>query len=110
MRELTKAEFLKEVYNYEANPEEWNYKGNKPCIVGFYATWCVPYRMLSPILKEIAKEYKGKIEVYKIDIDKKKALTAGFPIQSIPAFLGCAPGRKLMMPNEVLSKGELKKS
>ena len=102
VKELTKAEFLELVYDYEANPQEWKYKGDKPCIVDFYASWCGPCRMLSPILKEIAKEYEGKIKVYKIDVDKEKALAADFHIQSIPALLWCAPDR-------VLSKGELKK-
>ena len=109
VKELTKAEFLELVYDYEANPQEWKYKGDKPCIVDFYASWCAPCRMLSPILKEIAKEYEGKIKVYKIDVDKEKALAADFHIQSIPALLWCAPDRKPMMTNGVLSKGELKK-
>lgn len=87
VKELTKAEFLELVYDYEANPQEWKCKGDKPCIVDFYASWCGPCRMLSPILKEIAKEYEGKIKVYKIDVDKEKDLAADFHIQSIPALL-----------------------
>ncbi|WP_301847268.1 co-chaperone YbbN, partial [uncultured Parabacteroides sp.] len=42
VQELTKAEFLKKVANYEASPDKWVYEGDKPCIVDFYATWCGP--------------------------------------------------------------------
>lgn len=68
---LTKAEFLKKVCNYEANPNEWKYEGTVPCIVDFYATWCGPCKMIAPTLVELAKEYEGKIVVYKVDVDQE---------------------------------------
>ena len=109
VKELTKAEFLKQVYNYEVNPEEWKFEGDKPCIVDFYASWCGPCRMLSPLLKEMAKEYEGKIHVFKVDVDKEKALASDFHIQSIPTLLWCAPGGEPVITTGALSKGELKK-
>jgi thioredoxin len=86
---LTKADFLSKVMNYEENPQEWKYLGDKPCLIDFYADWCAPCRTSSPILEELAKEYAGKINVYKIDTQKEQELAMVFGIQSIPAFLYC---------------------
>jgi len=85
---LTKEEFKKKVMNYEIN-KEWKFEGDLPCIVDFYADWCGPCRIASPILEEIAQEYKGKINVYKIDIQKDQELASVFGVQGIPAFLYC---------------------
>ncbi len=84
---LTKAEFLSKVFNYEKNPSEWVYEGDKPCIIDFYADWCGPCRMVAPILKDLAAEYKNDLVVYKINIDNEQELAAVFGIQSIPTFL-----------------------
>lgn len=85
--ELTKATFLEKVFNYEENPQEWQYKGDRPAIVDFYATWCAPCRITSPILKDLAAEYGDEIYVYKIDVDREPELAAMFGVQSIPMFL-----------------------
>lgn len=85
--ELTKAMFLEKVFNYENDPETWKYNGDKPAIVDFYATWCGPCRVTSPILKDLAAEYGEDIYVYKIDIDKEPELAQMFGVQSIPTFL-----------------------
>ena len=84
---LNKADFLTKVYNYEKNQTEWVYEGTKPCIVDFYADWCGPCKKISPILKELAGEYKIDIFIYKINVDNEKELAAAFGIQSIPTFL-----------------------
>jgi len=85
--ELTKTSFLEKVFDYEANPEVWKYNGDKPAIVDFYATWCGPCRITSPILAELAAEYGEEIYVYKIDVDKEPELAKMFGVQSIPMFL-----------------------
>jgi thioredoxin len=84
---LTKADFLTKVMNYEENPSEWVYEGDKPSLIDFYADWCAPCRTTSPILEELAQEYKGKINIYKIDTEKERELAAVFGVQSLPTFL-----------------------
>ena len=84
---LTKAMFLKNVWDYENSPKEWKFKGNKPVLIDFYADWCGPCKIASPILEDLAKEYDGKITVYKVDTEVERELSAVFGIQGIPAFL-----------------------
>ncbi len=84
---LSKEDFLVKVMNYEKNPTEWVFEGDKPCLIDFYADWCAPCRITSPILEELAKEYGNKIDIYKIDTEKERELAAVFGIQSIPSFL-----------------------
>ena len=69
---LNKADFLLKVYNYEKNQTQWVYEGNKPAIVDFYADWCGPCKKVSPILKELAVQYKDDIVIYKINVDDEK--------------------------------------
>lgn len=84
---LTKKEFLSKVFDYESNPQEWKYLGDKPAIVDFYASWCGPCKTIAPILEELAEEYDGQIYIYKVDTDKERDLASAFSIRSIPALL-----------------------
>jgi thioredoxin len=86
---LTKSDFIKLVMDYEKNPETWIYKGELPCLVDFYAEWCAPCKITSPILEELARKYAGRINIYKVDVDKERELAAVFGVQSIPTFLFC---------------------
>lgn len=83
---LTNDTFKQLVFNYNKN-KEWKYEGNKPAIIDFYASWCPPCRQLSPIVEEIAKEYSGKIVVYKVDTDKEPNLAQSLGISSLPTLL-----------------------
>ena len=74
---ITKADFLKKVYDFEKNPDEWKYLGSQPAIVDFYADWCGPCRQLSPVLDELAKEYSGKLTIYKVNVDKNLFICGG---------------------------------
>ncbi len=84
---LTTEEFKKLIVNYDANPTEWKYLGDKPAIVDFWATWCPPCKVIAPILDDLAKEYAGQIYIYKVDVDKEPQLASAFGIQSIPTLL-----------------------
>jgi thioredoxin len=83
---LTTADFKEKIFNYETE-KDWNYKGELPAIVDFYADWCGPCRMVAPVLEELASEYKGKINIYKVDTEAEPELSAVFGIRSIPTFL-----------------------
>ena len=101
---LNKADCLTKVYNYEKNQTEWVYEGTKPCIVDFYADWCGPCKKVSPILKELAGEYKNDIIIYKINVDNEKELAAAFGIQSIPTLLFIPAKGKPQLAQGALSK------
>ena len=103
---LTKQDFLEKVMNYEKNQTEWVYEGDLPAIVDFYADWCGPCRAAAPVLEELAKEYEGKIYIYKVDTEKEKELAGVFGIQSIPAFLFVPQDGKPTMSNGIAQTPE----
>ena len=105
--QLTKADFLTKVVNYETSPNEWNYLGDKPAIVDFYADWCGPCKMVGPVLEELAKEYEGKIYVYKVDAETEQELAAVFGIQSIPTLLFIPMNDKPQIARGALPKNTL---
>ena len=84
--QLTKETFLEKVFDYE-NKKEWEFQGELPAIIDFYADWCGPCKMIAPIMEELAVEYEGKVDFFKIDTEAQQELAAAFGIQSIPSLL-----------------------
>jgi len=84
---LTKEDFLSKVANYEADPTEWKYLGDKPAIIDFYADWCGPCKTVAPILEDLAKEYTDQIYIYKVNTEQEQELAGAFGIRSIPSIL-----------------------
>lgn len=84
---LTTDQFRKVVWDYQKDPKSFMYIGKLPCIVDFYADWCRPCKMVAPIMDDLAREYKGKIVIYKVNTDKERELASLFNIRSIPSLL-----------------------
>ena len=106
---LTKETFLTKVFNYEAN-KEWKFEGDKPCIIDFYADWCGPCKMVAPILEELAEEYDGKLDIYKVDTEKEEELASVFGIRSIPSLLFVPKDGQPQMAMGALPKETLEKA
>lgn len=107
--QVNKDQFLKYIYDFEKNPQQWIYAGKLPCIIDFYADWCAPCRKLHPILDKIAAEYKGKLIVYKVDTETQSELSSYFGIQSIPTLVfvpveGAPQAAMGLMPQEDIEK------
>jgi thioredoxin 1 len=106
---LTKDSFLEKVFNYQQH-KEWRFEGKLPCIIDFYADWCGPCKMVEPILKELAQEYQGKLNIYRVDTQAQQELAAVFGIQSIPSILFVPLNDKPQMAVGALPKRTLKKA
>ena len=93
--ELTKTEFIQRVGNFEESPKDWKYVGDKPCIVDFHAPWCGYCKRLEPILDEFAKEYDGKLYIYKASLHGHRRRTgSGFQDPDDPDFAPLPHGRE----------------
>ena len=103
---LDRKTFIEKVFDFENN-EEWNYIGDKPAIIDFWAAWCPPCRQIAPVLEDLAAEYDGEIYVYKVNVDEETNISEAFGIRSLPtilyvpmdgmpqAVMGAAPKAKL---------------
>ena len=94
--DLTKDGFIANVGDFEANPKDWKYIGSRPC------------KRLSPILDEFAKEFDGKIYIYKVDVDQEEALETAFNIRTIPTLMFCPLDGPREMMIGTMGKLELK--
>ena len=78
--------FKEKVFNWEEN-KEWKFEGDKPCLIDFYADWCGPCKIVAPILEELSEDYKGKLNIYKVNTEEQREIAGLFGIQSIPSLL-----------------------
>ena len=104
---LTKREFKEKIFDYTFS-KDWNYKGDSPAVIDFYADWCAPCKMVSPILDELSIEFAGKIKVYKINTEKDPEVSKAFGISSIPTLLFIAQTGKPIVIRGAQSRQSLK--
>jgi thioredoxin 1 len=104
---LTKQTFLEKIFNYEKNTD-WKFEGELPCIIDFYADWCGPCKMVAPVLEELAEEFKGKIDIFKINTEQETELSSAFGIRSIPSFLFIPKNGQPQMAMGALPKDSFK--
>ena len=102
---LTTQKFKEDIFDYTSE-KEWNYKGDKPAIIDFYADWCGPCKMVAPILEELSNENPDVI-IYKVDTEVEQELSAVFQIRSIPSILFIPKDRQPMMQAGALPKNAL---
>jgi thioredoxin 1 len=106
---LTTETFKNKVFNYEAN-KEWKFEGSLPALIDFYADWCGPCKMVAPILEELATEYSGKVQIYKVDTEQERELAGLFGIQSIPSLLFIPKDGQPQMAMGALPKDTFRKA
>jgi len=109
MEHLTKEDFKEKIFDFE-NEKEWSYKGNKPCIIDFYADWCAPCKIVHPILEDLKEEFKDKINIYKINTEDQEELAQAFGIMSIPSILFIPKNGKPQMAQGAIPKDSFYKA
>lgn len=109
LEHLTKESFKNKVFNFEDN-KDWKFEGELPAVIDFYADWCGPCKMVAPILEELADEYKGKVDIYKVDTEAERELSAVFGVQSIPSLLFIPVNGQPSMAKGALPKDSFKQA
>ena len=109
VNQMSTQMFTKLIWDYQKNPKEFTFTVDLPVIIDFYADWCRPCRMVAPFMEEFAKEYNGKIRVFKVNTDAEQELSRLFQIRSIPAVMFIPKTGKPQMSIGALPKDSFKK-
>ena len=109
LEHLTKETFKEKVFNFEQN-KEWKFEGDIPCMIDFYADWCQPCKIVAPVLEELAVEYNGKINIFKVNTEQEQELSAMFGIKSIPSLLFVPKDGQPQMAMGALPKDSFEKA
>ena len=103
---LTTSQFCERIFDYKTN-KDWQYKGDKPCVIDFYTTWCGPCKRLAPIMEELSQTYCDQVVFYKADTERERELAYVFGINSIPQVLYIPVEGKPMLLKGLYPKEEI---
>lgn len=106
VKTLDYKKFIKNIWNIEKYPDTFAYQSKLPCVIDFYADWCGPCRKIAPIMEELAKEYEGRLTVYKVNTDTEPKLSTIFEIKNIPTVFFLPMEGQPLMHVGALSKEE----
>lgn len=113
VKEITYNDFIKNVWDFETSANEFVFKGDKPCVIDFYATWCGPCKKIAPIIEKLAEEYDGKVIFYKVDCDKEIKLASIMQVKNIPTVLfmknGAQPEKSVGAKDEAFFHAQINK-
>ena len=108
-KEINTTQFMELVMDFNESPDEWKYKGDLPSIIDFHAVWCGPCKVLSPILEKIAKEYKGKINVYKVNVDNEPIVAQKMGVTAMPTVVFSPMNGKPKVNVGLMSESDIRK-
>lgn len=103
---LTTEQFRERIFDYK-NEKDWKFKGDKPCVIDFYTTWCGPCKRLAPIMEEMSQKYCDQVVFYKADTERERELAYVFGISSIPQVLYIPTEGKPMLLKGLYPKDEI---
>ena len=106
---LNKQQFTEKIFDFENN-SEWKFAGSRPAVIDFWAPWCGPCRTVGPILDELSKEYEGRVDIYKVNVDDEQEVAGVFGIRSIPSMLFVPTSGQPKMAVGALPKDALKEA
>jgi len=111
MEHLTVDTFKEKVCDcgFDGGEAQWNFKGDVPAVIDFYADWCGPCKMVSPILEQLSEEYHGRLNIYKVNTEQEPRLAGAFGITSIPSILFVPKNGQPQMSQGALPKNEFKR-
>jgi thioredoxin 1 len=85
-------------------------QSEKPVLIDFFATWCGPCKMLSPILKEVKDSLGDRVSIIKIDVDKNQQISSQYQVRGVPTMILFQNGKQLWRQSGVLTKEEIIKT